>query len=128
MTEKPIGEFYKRTKAQGGLQQWCKDCAHTYRLEHKEHNKRRYKGYTQRVKSIALGHYSGGIPHCAHCGFADMRALSIDHINGGGTKHNKAINSNIYRWLIKNDFPPGYQTLCMNCQFIKREENGEMLK
>ena len=37
----------------------------------------------------------------------------------------KLIKGNLYNWLIKNNFPSGFQTLCMNCQFIKREENRE---
>jgi hypothetical protein len=55
--------------------------------------------------------------------------LSIDHINGNGSEHrknNKKIRGNhIYEWLKKNKFPIGYQTLCMNCQLIKRHGNKE---
>lgn len=54
-----------------------------------------------------------------------MACLSIDHIKGGGNKHLKLIKGNLYNWLIKNNFPTGFQTLCMNCQFIKRYENNE---
>ena len=79
-------------------------------------------------KRSVLGYYSHTQkPTCVRCGFDDIRALSIDHINGGGhqmrtqdKKHNQ-----IYKWLKDNDYPSGYQTLCMNCQFIKRFEKGE---
>ena len=54
-----------------------------------------------------------------------MRALSIDHLDGGGTAHRKIVGRNIYYWLIKNAFPKGYQVLCMNCQWIKRVEKNE---
>jgi hypothetical protein len=33
-----------------------------------------------------------------------------------------------YRWLIKNNYPEGYQTLCMNDQFIKKAENKEIAR
>lgn len=63
---------------------------------------------------------------CVRCGFSDLAALSIDHINGNGNKHREEIhNANIYRWLKNNDYPEGFQILCMNCQFIKRHENKE---
>lgn len=66
---------------------------------------------------------------CVRCGFEDMRALSIDHINGGGYEHRKILKResgiSFYRWLKHQDYPKGYQTLCMNCQFIKREEQKE---
>jgi hypothetical protein len=86
------------------------------------------------LKMEVLTHYSktsdvlGVRPSCARCGFSDDRALSIDHINGGGLKHLReihAIGSGFYRWLKKNNFPEGFQVLCMNCQWIKRAEKGE---
>lgn len=51
-----------------------------------------------------------------------MKFLSIDHINGGGSKHTKSLNRRgvtFYLWLIKQGFPDGYQTLCYNCNFAK---------
>ena len=78
----------------------------------------------QKQREIILEHY-GKV--CALCGFADQRALSIDHIEGGGNKHRKTIRSSsgspFYSWLIKNGFPVGFRTLCMNCQFIQYHEN-----
>lgn len=80
------------------------------------------------IKCKTLSHYSNGNLACVMCGFDDIRALSIDHINGKGTKHRERmgiLGSHIYVWLEKNNYPEGYQTLCMNCQFIKRTENKE---
>jgi hypothetical protein len=84
----------------------------------------------QRKKIAVFSHYSNGDIKCNRCGLNDIRALSIDHINGGGSKHIKEIRggrlgSNFYHWLIKNNYPPGYQILCMSCQWIKRSENRE---
>jgi hypothetical protein len=85
-----------------------------------------------RLKQDVLTHYGNGKCACVRCGFEDMRALSIDHINGGGNnfrKQNKLTSSYcFYGWLIRNNYPEGHQTLCMNCQTIKRKENNEFGK
>ncbi len=75
------------------------------------------------VKTEVITHYGNGKCACVNCGFKDIRALSIDHINGGGNQERKRFNisgKGMYYWLKKNNLPIGYQTLCMNCQFIKR--------
>ena len=84
--------------------------------------------YRKNLKERVLTHYGWGKLACVRCNFSDVRALSIDHINGGGHRHMKTLKSggkNFYRWLEQHELPEGYQTLCMNCQFIKREENKE---
>ena len=78
-------------------------------------------------KRLVLVHYSNGSMSCAKCGFENATALTIDHINGNGAEHRRNITGNFYQWLIKNDYPDGFQVLCMNCQWIKRIENGEGL-
>jgi len=80
-------------------------------------------------KSDVMRHYSGEPPHCVMCGESRLICLSIDHVNGGGTKHIKKIGgggSTLYSWLRKNNYPKGFQVLCMNCQFVKREMNQEV--
>jgi len=86
-------------------------------------------------KRLVLEHY-GRV--CSRCGFSDWRALWIDHINGGGNKHRAELFPNwvnrdkpggrgggpFYTWLIKQGFPPGYQTLCANCSCIKDRTEG----
>ncbi len=54
---------------------------------------------------------------CACCGTDDTDVLSIDHVDGGGTKHRRKIGfgNAIYKWLRKNKFPSGYRVLCLNC-------------
>jgi hypothetical protein len=88
----------------------------------------RGKHIVEEQKKHVIYHYSNGTMVCAKCGFSDIRALSIDHINGGGRKHTqelKKVGTIFYRWLIKNNFPKGYQVLCMNCNYIKKIENKE---
>ncbi len=77
----------------------------------------------QQIKLKVLTHYGKGKCACVLCGFGNIKALSIDHIASYGyeDKHGNAL----YRSLIKMGFPIGYQTLCMNCQWIKRNIRNE---
>jgi hypothetical protein len=79
----------------------------------------------QRRKTQVLTHYGNGKLACVKCGFDDIRALSIDHVLGNGAEEKITRSSSLYLYLIKNNFPQGYQTLCMNCQWIKRFDNNE---
>ena len=67
-----------------------------------------------------LHHYSGNPPKCACCGESTVQFLAIDHIDGGGLAHRKQIKTmTIFHWLIKNNFPDGFQVLCHNCNMAK---------
>lgn len=77
-----------------------------------ERNKKLHQKYCIEV----LTHYGGNPPKCACCGENHILFLTIDHINGDGAEHKRRIKQNsVYRWLIKNNFPEGYQVLCYNC-------------
>jgi hypothetical protein len=129
-----------------------RECARNkeYRLTHKDYFVKKQREYYARnhekiilrqrittkkrnrnMKLEVLKKYSNGSMKCVKCGFSDLRALSIDHINGEGNKHRKELKihggggSNFYDWLVRKNFPSGFQVLCMNCQFIKRVENNE---
>lgn len=67
---------------------------------------------------------------CAICGFDDMRALQIDHVNGGGVKEIRAVKGNYYKFILKEliSYPNKYQILCANCNWIKRSLNNENRK
>jgi len=96
-----------------------------WRMGHKEQYNQKERERKERVKREVLGYYGNGKTACVVCGESRVMCLSIDHINGGGGKHRKSIwacqhgGHPFYRWLKTNCFPLGYQTLCMNCQFIK---------
>lgn len=64
---------------------------------------------------------------CVKCGFSDIRALQIDHINGGGCydMRNRS-RKNLYRFILNNDVTGIFQLLCANCNWIKRYENDEI--
>lgn len=75
------------------------------------------------VKAEVLTYYGGGRCACVKCGESRLACLSIDHIDGGGKEHLRRVGS-VYSWLKRNNYPKGFQTLCMNCQWIKRCMNN----
>jgi len=83
--------------------------------------------WRQKLKRETLTHYGNGKLACVRCDNTDMRVLTLDHINGGGCKDRKS-KPDFYSRLRKQGYPEGYQTLCMNCQFIKKFENKECRK
>lgn len=80
----------------------------------------REKNRNVRDREAVFGHY--GLA-CACCGSTER--LTIDHVNGGGDVHRAEIGtkggSGMYRWLIANGFPAGFQTLCMPCNRSKSD-------
>lgn len=66
-------------------------------------------------KELVYDHYGR---KCRCCGVT--YDLTIDHINGDGKRHRQEIGSkNLYRWLVQNGFPDGFQTLCRICNSSK---------
>ena len=65
---------------------------------------------------------------CARCKYEDVRALQIDHKNGGGSREAKksggAYYSNILKKLLGGS--EEYQILCANCNQIKKNERNEI--
>lgn len=78
------------------------------------------KKYKDAIRLECLVQYSSIIPSCVCCGSEDQEVLSIDHIDGEGREHRKSVTGNgnrFYAWLRNQNFPPGYQVLCLNCNF-----------
>ena len=80
------------------------------------------KKYEEKCKRLVFEHYG---KKCECCGEDNEMFLTIDHINGGGTKHRKKIKGEkITTWLYRNNFPKGFQTLCFNCNWGKHINGG----
>lgn len=90
-----------------------------FHAAHPNANRIYHQRSTAKVRDAVFGHY-GEV--CACCG-ASREFLTLDHIDGNGHEHRKAIGSSggvaFYRWIIRNGFPPGYQSLCWNCNCAK---------
>ena len=141
---KDISEFGKSSLHKEGINRRCKECERKkgkkfywnnlekcrkksliYIAGHKEELKKKNKEREDKNKDRIFQYYGGY--KCACCGETIKKFLTIDHINGGGTKHRREINGGgrtTYRWIIKNNLPKGFQVLCMNCNFGKGQNNG----
>jgi len=76
-------------------------------------------------------HSNSDIPCCRCCGENfHVDFLEIDHITGKKQMDlepelvilgysSQLRNQNLHRWIIKNNFPEGFQILCTNCNFAK---------
>src|SRR5580698_5186744 len=81
-------------------------------------------------KVIVLAHYSKGpLPACCWhgCKERDLDCLTLDHMRNDGSKNRlpcgrRRGGAGLYRWIIKQDFPRGYQTLCGSHQTKKENE------
>lgn len=85
------------------------------------HNKNR----RLRVKQIVIAHYSKNLNECNCCRENIFEFLTLDHIHGGGNAHRRELKLKagvqFNNWLIKNNFPEGYQILCYNCNTAKAQ-------
>jgi len=130
---KPAEGFYFDKNRSHQLRHYCISCskeiALNYRKAYPARHRRYYRHSRQKRKRKVLTHYGNNVLACVRCGESRLACLTIDHIHGGGRKHFARINkygSRFYSWLMQNNYPVGYQTLCGNCQLIKREENNEI--
>lgn len=103
-----------------------------YYHKNAEKRKQDFKLRELRLKGTVTAHYGGGQSRCVLCEESRLGALHIDHVDGGGKQHRKAIRKKgggaFYNWLIKNNFPGGYRTLCANCNWLSYlEVNGAKL-
>lgn len=85
--------------------------------------KERNANYVRNLRNEMLDHYGHS---CTCCGFSqDIKVmghyfLQIDHTHGGGRKHLREIGLKaggmaFWKWLRRNNYPPGYRTLCAGC-------------
>jgi len=122
-------EYRKKNKEKARLNniEWRKN-----NVEHVNLEKRKERA---KLKNEVLNHYSNGKMCCENCGFSDIRALQLDHINNNGAQERKEVfgsrtcaGTTFYRWVRRQGFPVGYGVLCANCNIIKLREfenNGQ---
>lgn len=82
------------------------------------------------LKYAVFKYYSGGNVKCFECDIIDIDMLTLDHINNDGVEHRKKIGNKIYKWVIENNFPKGFQVLCWNHNIKKevvRKRNKDLL-
>lgn len=107
----------------------CKSCvekrnARCYRKvsEQRKASMRDYRRRTKQAVFDAYGHV------CACCGETEELFLDIDHCDNDGAEHRRknrlSAGNSFYIWLVKNNFPPNFQTLCSNCNRGKFRNGG----
>ena len=129
--QKNIEKITTREKAYRlGRKEHIKAYNESYRKENKEkikahrestidHVHEVHRAYSVSIREKILDHYGR---FCACCGETELKFLTIDHINNDGATHRKKVGhgAGFYRWLINNNFPEGFQTLCWNCNCGRR--------
>ncbi len=141
---KPPDQFSRDTSRRDGLNTRCRACDRERSRRWYEENRDRTRGRMRearhrwraanpdrdrehdrrkrlRLRTAVFDHYGWA---CACCGAAGD--LTIDHVNGDGREHRielfgdrDAASSSMYRWLVRNGFPGGFQTLCHACNMSK---------
>lgn len=118
--DKPVSEWGRCATRHDGLQNYCRECKNDWSRKNFKVNGEKVRAQGRRyhlaLRRSVLEHYGN---KCVCCGESEYKFLSMDHIGGGGVKHRKQINTNIYQWLKVNKFPKGFQPLCYNCNCAK---------
>lgn len=144
---KPLEAFGRWAYARDGRKPECKDCGNEARRRYCDANRERvlligresarraraanpekFRDKNRRdiveLRDAVRDHY-GWV--CACCGSTER--LQIDHIKGDGAEHRRELfgrargngSARFYRWLIRQGFPEGYQTLCLSCNSSKND-------
>ncbi len=111
-----MGSYATREASRAAYNRWYQ--------AHPTANAERNKRDRVRVKQelfVLLGNV------CSKCGYADHRALQVDHIHANPVRtkwHRGGVG--LYRAILRGDYPlSDFQLLCANCNWIKRVENEE---
>ena len=75
-----------------------------------------YKRRHARARTAVVALLGG---RCIQCGFADARALCVDHIENGGSAERRKLGGTlaVLKKVLRD--AQGYQLLCANCNLIK---------
>lgn len=89
-----------------------------YYVENADRKRSQQRDRSAARKARVIAEYGG---KCACCGEVTLAFLTMDHIANNGAEHRREIGGSrsIYWWLIKHEFPDGFQVLCWNCNAAK---------
>ena len=103
----------------------------TYLAKVRDNNRKFYKQYREkrvaamrekqwRTRVQCLQAYSPGKLACACCEEDTLEFLTLDHVkdrkrDGGVRVGGDRSGQTLISWLIRMNFPPGFQVLCYNC-------------
>ena len=96
---------------------------HSYRVEMARYMRKHHRDTTELVKLAVVNVLTNGEGTCRWCGHGDLDVLCVDHVADNGVQHSKECGyrggNSLYKWIIKNDYPEGFQILCYNCNSKK---------
>jgi len=122
-------DYYRRNKAR--IREQAKEWYQKNREKVLKRKRERERARHLEARLAAIKALGG---QCIRCGFADFRALQIDHVFGGGRKEllgevwGKEGYIRYYQRIAADPNKEKYQLLCANCNWIKRWEQGEVNK
>jgi len=118
--------YDKRKKYQEEHPEIIKEQKRKYYLKHSKKYRtratKRHQTVVKKFKEKVISYYSKNKMECHRCKEKGLDFLNIDHIEGRKkVGHSREIKgAKLYHFLIKHDFPKGYQVLCWNCNNIKK--------
>jgi len=95
----------------------------TVRQQYSKHREKRIatmRAKQERTRLACLQAYCAENPFCVCCGESTVEFLTLDHLRSrreddgirvGGDR----MGQQLYSWLIRTGFPPGFRVLCYNC-------------
>lgn len=110
---------------------WAKNNGEKYWIARYQSDPEKYRAASRasnkRAKDACYAWYGGYT--CSCCGVTEPRFLTLDHVDNDGAEHRRVLQGNragaaLYRWIIKNEFPPKFQVLCYNCNCGKNVNGG----
>lgn len=123
---KPYDEFHKASGCLGGVAGTCKECRNERNATWVSANRPTVNAAAARRRLEALRRYSTTPePSCTCCGEGTLAFLTFEHIAGGGNEHRKQTGGGGFiSWLRRNNYPAGFEVLCMNCNHGRRVNHG----
>jgi hypothetical protein len=100
-------------------------------LNNTDNEKQYQKDNSSNQRLEVVYHYSNGLMKCDICGESHYEFLEIDHIHSDGNTHRNEIGESgrqLILWILKNNFPYGFQVLCRNCNMEKVKLEAPGLK
>jgi len=137
--EKRESAFYRNIggRRPGLVASRCKACElerqADYYQRHRERKSIHFAARYAAMKDAVFAAYGGY--RCSCCGETQPLFLTIDHVDEGGADHRRQMSKEgqdyrsatgykTYCWLVKHEFPPGFQVLCANCNHGRFRNGG----
>lgn len=111
---------YMKQKREGLIGPFTSEDGPDWQQRNRDHHLAQKRASTNRrrkeVVLEALRYYSDGEPKCYCCGEDILLLLSLDHIDGGGTKHRKESKiTHTSNWAKRNGWPKIFRVACHSC-------------